>query len=234
MKPPVITIAIAILGVTLLAGCSSTPSASEGRDVLEKQIQEQSKGMIKLLDFRKTDGQAGELMGVRVYAMDFEAEVEFQEDCYWGGPFGGFEVMTGEPGPFNAFMFMGKRKARAGERATISGKLQFQKTEKGWQGKIASTQVQSASSAEADQITESRNSKRDAAINDLNDLAARAYQFRLRPKQMRGGGGSYEGFDIPEGWPAGVRIVRVSADEIVFEKDGVQAFVDADGNATFK
>jgi hypothetical protein len=131
----------AFLAAVLLAGCSSTPSASEGREVLEKQIENQSKGVIKLLTFRKTDGQEGELMGVRLYAMDFQADIEFNQDCYWGGPFGGFEVMTGEPGPFNAFMFMGKRKARAGERFTISGKLQFQKTEKGWKGKLASSNL---------------------------------------------------------------------------------------------
>ena len=43
-------------------------------------------------------------------------------------------------------------------------------------------------------------SNKDAIINDLNNLAANAYQFRIRPTTMGGGGGSYtggNGFAIP-------------------------------------
>jgi thioredoxin-related protein len=39
---------------------------------------------------------------------------------------------------------------------------------------------------------------KDAIINDLNNLAAFAYQYRIRPKEMGGGAGSYTGFQIPE------------------------------------
>jgi hypothetical protein len=40
-------------------------------------------------------------------------------------------------------------------------------------------------------------SPRDAIINDINNIAARAYQFRIRPASMGGGEGSYVGFEIP-------------------------------------
>ena len=40
-------------------------------------------------------------------------------------------------------------------------------------------------------------SNRDAMINDLNNLAAQAYQYRIRPTSMGGGQGSYVGFSIP-------------------------------------
>ncbi len=40
-------------------------------------------------------------------------------------------------------------------------------------------------------------SNRDAIINDLNNLAAQAYQYRIRPTSMAGGAGSYVGFTIP-------------------------------------
>ena len=43
-------------------------------------------------------------------------------------------------------------------------------------------------------------SNKDAIINDLNNLAANAYQFRIRPTTMGGCGGSYtggNGFAIP-------------------------------------
>jgi hypothetical protein len=40
-------------------------------------------------------------------------------------------------------------------------------------------------------------SNKDAIINDLGNLAATAYQFKIRPNSMGGGGGSYTGFTIP-------------------------------------
>jgi len=39
---------------------------------------------------------------------------------------------------------------------------------------------------------------KDAIINDLNNLAAHSYQYRIRPKEMGGGAGSYLGFKIAE------------------------------------
>lgn len=40
-------------------------------------------------------------------------------------------------------------------------------------------------------------SNRDSMIADLEDLAATAYQYRIRPPTINGGGGSYVGFAIP-------------------------------------
>lgn len=39
---------------------------------------------------------------------------------------------------------------------------------------------------------------RDALINDLNNLAAFAYQYRIRPATMGGGNGAYTGLQMPE------------------------------------
>lgn len=38
---------------------------------------------------------------------------------------------------------------------------------------------------------------RDAIISDLTNMAANAYQYRIRPTTMGGGGGSYVGYSIP-------------------------------------
>ncbi len=38
---------------------------------------------------------------------------------------------------------------------------------------------------------------KDAIINDLNNIAAHAYQYRIRPASMAGGAGSYVGYVIP-------------------------------------
>lgn len=47
-------------------------------------------------------------------------------------------------------------------------------------------------------------SSKDAIINDLNNIAANAYQFRIRPVSMGGGGGVYDkskgataAYDVP-------------------------------------
>ena len=47
-------------------------------------------------------------------------------------------------------------------------------------------------------VTSPVQSNKDAIINDLNNLAAFAYQYRIRPQEMGGGAGSYTGFKIPE------------------------------------
>jgi hypothetical protein len=38
---------------------------------------------------------------------------------------------------------------------------------------------------------------KDAIVNDLNNLAADSYQYKIRPTTMGGGGGSYGGYKIP-------------------------------------
>ncbi len=40
-------------------------------------------------------------------------------------------------------------------------------------------------------------SNRDAIVNDLQNLSANAYQFKIRPLTMGGGGGAYTNFQIP-------------------------------------
>ena len=38
---------------------------------------------------------------------------------------------------------------------------------------------------------------KDAIVNDLNNLAADAYQYKIRPATMGGGSGSYGGYKVP-------------------------------------
>ena len=42
---------------------------------------------------------------------------------------------------------------------------------------------------------QARNSNLDGIISDLNNLGSVAYQYKIRPVSMGGGGGSYDGFD---------------------------------------
>jgi hypothetical protein len=41
-------------------------------------------------------------------------------------------------------------------------------------------------------------SNKDAMIDDLNNIAAHAYQFRMRPISMAGSAGTYTGYVIPK------------------------------------
>jgi len=134
MKSAVKYIALA-LPLLLLTACSSTPSASDAESVLRHKISKQSEGLIELVKFTKKNSQDAEVMGVKLHSIEFEAEIRFLEKCYWGSPLEqSFEVQRGEPGPFNMWMYMGKRKAEKGQRETITGTLRFEKTEKGWRG----------------------------------------------------------------------------------------------------
>jgi hypothetical protein len=40
-------------------------------------------------------------------------------------------------------------------------------------------------------------SNKDAIVNDLNNLAANAYQYKIRPATMGGGAGQYTNYNIP-------------------------------------
>jgi len=71
-------------------------------------------------------------------------------------------------------------------------------------------------------VTASEN--RDAMLSDLNNQVADSYQYKIRPKSMKGGGGSYIGYKVnPKGpWgklnPNGVyRVVKATDKSITFE-----------------
>ena len=61
-------------------------------------------------------------------------------------------------------------------------------------------------------------SNKDAMINDLNNIAAQAYQYRIRPASMGGGQGSYNSFALPTKMATnenGVYAPTASTDEVV-------------------
>ena len=82
-------------------------------------------------------------------------------------------------------------------------------------------------------------SNRDAIINDLDNLSAMAYQYRIRPSSMGGGEGSYTGFNIPvrmtSNENASYETVLVEANKVRLRAtsasgDGtVEASIDGDG-----
>ena len=88
--------------------------------------------------------------------------------------------------------------------------------------------------------SQSIQSNKDAIINDLNNIAAQAYQYRERPVSMTGGAGSYLGYFIPTKMASNENAVYTcvaTADQVTFTAvsssntvNTVIAKIDKNGN----
>lgn len=134
----------ALTGVVLLSiftSCSSTPSATTAREIINSRIERQSKGRIRLVSLQKTNGQMGEIFGVKVYQLSYKGEIEFLEECFWVkgmdaaaglGPVS-FRTVTRQEGLRDRLGALDNRRLmQKGARSEISGEITFEKTEKGW------------------------------------------------------------------------------------------------------
>ena len=118
---------------------SGLPSEEDGRNALAKKIHDESNGLIRLISFRKTDALEREFQGVRLYQLEYTAEIEFLENLMWNGegPFweGDYNAIRGQPqGALDSFnpRFMGKAPAAKGQRKNVSSMLIFERTVRGW------------------------------------------------------------------------------------------------------
>jgi hypothetical protein len=100
---------------------------------------------------------------------------------------------------------------------------------------------------DANSVKESQNNKsidknqsnKDAMINDLNNIAAGANIYRIRPTSSGGGGGSYTGYSIPSRMVSnengkylatpGVNSVSIVATSNVNPKNTISVIIDSDG-----
>lgn len=129
----------------LFTGCSSSPSSGDGERAIQNRISEQSQGRIKLNKFNKSDAVQGEVMGVKFYSLEFDAEIEFTEDCKWVvGMFGqqlSFQTSkpVAKPGSgfsWNSFLDDTVSNpgtlVKKGQQVKLTGAIRFVKKEKGW------------------------------------------------------------------------------------------------------
>jgi hypothetical protein len=121
-----IAIVVALIGVVVfsklyLAG----PSAADGQQVVAKLVQDNSLGNMKLSDFRQTGGREYILSGVRVYVMTFEGSVECTHS-----PAEGTTVQFA----FDRREGTGAASMHSGERRSVRGAIQFEKTSYAWVG----------------------------------------------------------------------------------------------------
>lgn len=131
---------ILLTSVFALDACTPKPTESSGRQVVEHLIAKQSSGTIRLDSFAKTNGQQTELLGVKVYLMYYQAEIEFNNDSWWGGmtgpsttePFAAIPYRPSSGAPYNVLDTLLKTKVRRGDKKTITGVLRFEQSERGW------------------------------------------------------------------------------------------------------
>jgi hypothetical protein len=116
-----------VIGLNLL-GCKGIgvdrPTEEQGKAAILNTIKEEDHaGAIKLLSFRKTNGQDQEHSGVKMYKMEYECEIEFTRDCIgMANSFNTDELHK----PYLDPTF------KSGHRAKVTGFIEFEKTENGW------------------------------------------------------------------------------------------------------
>ena len=118
--------AVSVLAILfVLSACSRYPSEADARAALETKIQKHMSTLVRLHSFKKTN--ASETFGV--YAVDYDADVEFLDDCTFDArTFWASKRTVGEL-DFDRFEVVQKKK---GDRQTVSSAIAFRKTEKGW------------------------------------------------------------------------------------------------------
>lgn len=118
-----------IFSVLLFSACGgSVPSESEARAIFEKKYTKGlPDGAVKILEFKKVNGLAGERDGIKFYNMEYEAELEYPNgvnpECAGEYKFSWhcFELQTA-----------GILRKAKGEKEIIKNTLNFVKTENGW------------------------------------------------------------------------------------------------------
>ena len=175
MKPTAKKIGILLAGVCvallfLLGGCSLKPTESDGQRAVQNQITQDSEGRITLTEFHKTNGQAAEVNGVKLYSLEFEAEIAFTEACRWllADPVNrkySFRTAAIPQSNMNQIQTLlghlntGDGSAVAkGQIVKITGTISFEKKEKGWsvEGITIGNATLVASSKNDSQITNER------------------------------------------------------------------------------
>lgn len=184
----------ALCVAVILTGCSSAPSASKGEQAIQDRISQESEGRIRLTEFQKTNGQQGEVMGVKVYGLEFDAQIEFTEDCKWiTGMFGqqlSFRTSKAVAQKQSGFTWDKFRDAAdnpgsivsKGQDIKVSGVVRFVKKEKGWTvDGIELTQVTPISlvSGDASARPSQRTWKRIAAKTQISSFSVVLESFEI-------------------------------------------------------
>jgi len=137
-------IVIAGCGWVCLPSYSAAPPVNDCKQAFENHIKEQSEGRIRLLTFKKLDGTEGEVAEVKVYVLEYEAEIEFTENCKWLNGEGGYapSFQTTKPAAKSkdsSLRYVTRMDnaqhglvVQAGLRLKLTGVISFSKKEDAW------------------------------------------------------------------------------------------------------
>ena len=136
-----VTLAAALLPA--LAACSTIPTVQAAQDAVAERIDNGDTARLQIVEFNKTDGQAGEVFGVAVYSMKFEATAVFVEDALYrrsGNILVESRINTMPATQRQASCAQDMRacfeatpeSAKKGDRLRIEGSVDFEKSEAGW------------------------------------------------------------------------------------------------------
>jgi hypothetical protein len=123
-----------ILALGLFTGCSQSPSVADGQKEIQGRIISQS---LKLVSFRKTDGQKGQIenaegVAVQSYSLAYEAEIEATQRCELLGPEDRSTWLTTIGEDNSDFPIYTENVLNVGQRFKMYGTIVFEKTENGW------------------------------------------------------------------------------------------------------
>lgn len=126
-------------------GCGAgVPSQDLARAAIKKAVDEGRENRLQLLSFKKTDGRAVEMMGLKSYEVFFEADLEFASKALFsvGSPLmsTGSEITTAEfreasrGFSWNDFISdaNGFRRGMKGDQLHLKGSVLFEQRESGW------------------------------------------------------------------------------------------------------
>ena len=77
---------LTIIAILLFSSCQSvdsdTISESQAKEIVVKQIGEESNDLVEVLEFKKTDGVKQEMFGQKGYLMNFHLKLRFKENAH--------------------------------------------------------------------------------------------------------------------------------------------------------
>lgn len=128
MKPQnIVCFHVVLIVAILITGCGGTsvPTERDARVVFENQLGNAFKsGIVKVVSFRKVNGQSGEESGVKFYNLEYEAEIEYPN---------GLNAHCSKT-KFTGWDCWMKEIRAKGEKEKQKEQMTFHKTEKGWKG----------------------------------------------------------------------------------------------------
>ena len=139
MKHIFIVLLIVVTGC-FVSGCSDKPSESLAKEIFEKKVLYGGDGCIKVIKFTKTNGMDQNIMGAKLYEIDYDATIKVVEECYLTSPdWKGISAVSVAKWAKEDHSLFGVQmkpmwgvQTAVGVTRDISGKMYFQKSENGW------------------------------------------------------------------------------------------------------